>query len=276
MDFAVNHMTIARASFESLLETASRLGCVGVEVRNDLDNELFDGQTPAKVKEMVSAKGLRILALAEVKEFNQFSADTGSAVRELAEIASSCGAQAISLIPANNGVNAQQSESARLHRQNDLIHALEQIKPVLEKHKLTGLIEPLGFLSSTLRSKAEAVQAIDSVDGSHCFKLVHDTFHHFLSGGGNIFAQYTGIVHVSGVVEEGIEREAMRDEHRVLVDQQDRLKNIEQLTALRSAGYGGPISMEAFAPTVHAFTDPERELFGSFDYIASSTAASAA
>ena len=34
--FALNHMTVAGASYVQLLDMAAALGCVGVEVRNDL------------------------------------------------------------------------------------------------------------------------------------------------------------------------------------------------------------------------------------------------
>jgi len=59
----------------------------------------------------------------------------------------------------------------------------------------------------------------------------------------------------------------MRDEHRVLVDDHDRLGNIEQLQSLLAAGYDGPISYEPFSPVVHDFPDPKAELSRSFDFI---------
>jgi 2-keto-myo-inositol isomerase len=59
----------------------------------------------------------------------------------------------------------------------------------------------------------------------------------------------------------------MRDEHRVLVDDGDRLGNLEQLDALLSAGYEGPISYEAFSPIVHGLADPETALSRSIAFI---------
>jgi 2-keto-myo-inositol isomerase len=73
LPFALNHMTVARMSFSELLDAAKSLGCVGVEVRNDLPQPLFDGMAPEKAGEMAREKGLRILALAEVKRFNDWS-----------------------------------------------------------------------------------------------------------------------------------------------------------------------------------------------------------
>ena len=84
------------------------------------------------------------------------------------------------------------------------------------------------------------------------FKLVHDTFHHHLAGGGPIFPEHTGIVHISGVVDPALKPEEMQDGHRILVDADDRLGNIEQIRALLDAGYDGAFSYEPFSPEVHA------------------------
>ena len=68
--FALNHMTVARLTFVQLLDLAAELGCIGIEVRNDLPQPLFDGLDPAAAGAMARDKGLRILAVAEVKRFN--------------------------------------------------------------------------------------------------------------------------------------------------------------------------------------------------------------
>ena len=79
----------------------------------------------------------------------------------------------------------------------------------------------------------------------------------------------TGIVHISGVSDYKLGFMQMEDEHRVLVDEKDRLGNIEQITALLAAGYCGPISFECFSPKIHALVDPYIEIKKSFDYISS-------
>jgi 2-keto-myo-inositol isomerase len=71
--FALNQMTVARLGYAALLDLAAGLGCVGVEVRNDLPQPLFDGIDPATAGAMARDRGLRILAVAEVKRFNDWS-----------------------------------------------------------------------------------------------------------------------------------------------------------------------------------------------------------
>jgi 2-keto-myo-inositol isomerase len=269
--FALNHMTVARLSFHELVSLAAGLGCVGIEVRNDLPQPLFDGMEPAKAGTHIRDSGLRLLAVAEVKRFNDWSADKEAEALALMQIAKAAGAEAVSLIPRNDNLGMGNGE-----RQANLRVALKALKPMLEDHNLTGMVEPLGFEICALRYKAEAVDGIEAVGGKGRFKLVHDTFHHTLAHGGLLFPDHTGIVHVSGVVDQEVGINDMRDPHRVLVTPQDRLGNIDQIAALQASGWDGPVSFEAFSPEVHAFADPATELAKSFDVIRQGLAARAA
>ena len=264
LPLALNHMTVAGLGYESLLDIAAGLGCVGVEVRNDLPQPLFDGRDPAEAGQMARDRGLRLLAVAEVKRFNDWSPDKAAEARDLMRFAAAAGAEAVSLIPRNDGQGMGNGE-----RQANLRLALKDLKPMLEDHGLVGLIEPLGFAVCALRSKTEAVEAIEALGATGRFKLVHDTFHHTLAGGGPIHAAHTGMVHVSGVTDPGLGIDDMGDGHRVLVDERDRLGNIDQLRALKAAGYSGPVSMESFAKEVHELADPGAALARSFDFMQS-------
>jgi 2-keto-myo-inositol isomerase len=262
--FAVNHMTVAGAPFEGLLEIASTLHAEGIELRNDLSGPLFDGLDAEQAGALVRARGLKIFALAEVKEFNDWSAGKAQEVGELMQIAAACGAQAISLIPRNNGVG---TEAAR--RRSDLRAALQGLRPMLEQYGLIGLIEPLGFQTSSLRFKADIVDEIDALGAANCFKLVHDTFHHVLAGEVAYFRAHTGIIHISGVVDPDLPPELMQDDDRVLVDSRDRLQNIDQLRTLQQSGYQGVASFESFAPGIHELIDPAVALAASIDFVSS-------
>jgi 2-keto-myo-inositol isomerase len=269
--FALNHMSVARLSYAELLDVAARTGCVGVEVRNDLPQPLFDGRDPAEAGSMARDKGLRLLALAELKRFNDWSDGKAEEARALMGIAAASGAEAVALIPRNDNGGMGNGE-----RQGALRLALKALGPLLRDHGLRGFVEPLGFATCPLRHKAEAVDAIEAVGGADTFQVVHDTFHHHLAGGGPVLAAHTGIVHVSGVVDPSLAPEDMGDRHRVLVDGRDRLGNVEQLRALRAAGYQGPVSFECFAPETHAEADPAGALRRSMDFVEERLAALAA
>ena len=271
LQFGLNHMTVARQGFASLLDTAAALGVAGIECRNDLPQALFDGLAPEEAGERIRARGLRLLALAEVKRFNDWSSDKAAEAASLMKIARAAGAEAVSLIPRNDNLGMGNGE-----RQANLRIALRELKPMLEDHGLVGLVEPLGFAVCALRSKTEAVEAIEALDARGRFRLVHDTFHHFLAGGGPIFPDHTGIVHISGVVAPAIAADEMTDAHRVLVDGHDRLGNTAQIAALRAAGWQGILSFEAFAPETHAAADPVSALRASMTFIGADLAAKAA
>ena len=271
MKFALNQMTTRNLDYVAFLDFAQALGCVGVEVRNDLGRPLFDGMDPGQAGDMARARGLRLLGMSEVYAFNDWSDDIRAKVDTIIAAAKASGAETISLIPRNDGTQSGNGE-----RQANLRIALKEVLPMLEAADMTALVEPLGFGRSSLRSKQELVEVIEALGAEHRYKLVHDTFHHTLAEGGPLFPDQTGIVHISGVVDPDLSIDQMEDEHRVLVDANDRLGNIEQIRALLAAGYDGAISYECFAPEIHALDDPLSALKRSFEFITSELQAKAA
>jgi 2-keto-myo-inositol isomerase len=268
LPFALNHMTTPRLGWQAFLDLAADLGCVGVEFRNDFAGPLFDGADPAVVGAAVRTKGLRFLALAEVKMFNDWSDAKRAEAEALMQIAVAAGAEAVSLIPRNDGVATGRADSRAV---TEL--ALRELLPMLRAHGLKAMVEPLGFEVCSLRYKDILADVIDAVGGTGTYFMVHDTFHHHLAGGGAIFPELTGIVHVSGVTDATVSVSDMRDGHRVLVDADDRLGNVTQINALRAAGYTGPISYEPFAASVHALVDPASALRASMKFISVGVAA---
>jgi 2-keto-myo-inositol isomerase len=266
--FALNHMTSPGLDCRGFLDLAASLGCIGVELRNDLaDKKLssaafFDGQAPEAIGAYARQKGLRLLGLSEAYGFNTWTEPMRAKVQLLIDQAKASGAESISLIPRNDAPAWNDAE-----RMDALRGAIAAILPMLDQADMVALIEPLGFTTSTLRSKAEAVEAIEAEGGLGRFKLVHDTFHHHLAGGGPFFPEHTGIVHISGVVDPSLKPEEMQDGHRILVDARDRLGNVEQIKQMLDAGYSGAFSYEPFSPLVHGLIDPEAAIRESFDFI---------
>ena len=260
--FAINHMTAPGLRHDELIGLAASLTCAGVELRNDLGRPLFEGDAPERVRGAADEAGVRIVGLSQVYPFNAWSDQVREEVACLIESAVAVGAETISLIPRNDGRDTGTSE----RRENAAV-ALREIKPMLEEADLVALVEPLGFETSSLRDKAEAIEIIEGMGGRGRFLLVHDTFHHTLAGGGEMFPEWTGIVHVSGVVDHDLAIPAIRDAHRVLVDAHDRLGNVSQLQELIAAGYEGFVSFEAFSPAIHAHPDIEVELRASIAFL---------
>ena len=271
MKWALNHMTTPGLGYEAFVDLAARLGCVGIEVRNDLARPLFDGIDPGEAGALARAKGLRLVGLSQVYPFNSWSDEIAAEVRALIATARAAGAETISLIPRNDGTQTGEGE-----RQAKLRLAMKEVLPMLEAADMRALVEPLGFPRSSLRQKSELVDVIDALDARGRYRLVHDTFHHTLAGGGAYYPDYTGIVHISGVVDPAVPVDEMEDVHRVLIDGQDRIGNIAQIRDLVAAGYDGVFSYECFSPETHALADPYSAIRQSFDFIVAQVQAKAA
>lgn len=265
MQRALNQMTVPHLSFEAFLDLAADIGCVGVEARNDMDalgRPLFDGMAAEAAGALVLAKGLRLIGLSQVYPFNRWDETRASEVAGLIATAKAAGAETISLIPRNDGTglgNGERQANARI--------ALKAIYPMLVAADMRALVEPLGFGRSSLRFKEEVVGIINDLQATDRFKLVHDTFHHILSGGGPLYPEQTGIIHISAIVDPSLSFGAMEDEHRVLVDERDRLENVSQINALLDSGYDGPVSYECFSPKTQALSDPKTAISQSFAFI---------
>jgi len=262
LPFALNHMTVPSYAAGHLCDLASTLGCVGVELRNDLEHPLFDGAPAVAMRETATSSGQRILALAEISAFNRDPMNKINLVAELAAKARECGAAAIVLIP-----HVADKPMDRASQRQALAAALPFLQPVLEENDIIGLIEPLGFANSSLRHKEDVVAVLAEMGTPACFGMIHDTFHHALAGGGAIYPDLTHIVHISGVTDPVPTLSQMTDAHRGLVDAGDRLGTIPQLQMLQAAGYTGPASFEVFAPEVHTMKDPATAVARSIAFI---------
>ncbi|ULJ75577.1 TIM barrel protein [Rhizobium gallicum] len=257
MRFAINHITAPKLSLENFFTAARDLGLTEVEIRNDLP-DIVGTVKPEVVKKAAASAGVTIISINALYPFNVWSGELPKKAVALADYAAASGAKALVMCPLNDGTKVSF---------DDLVAALKAMKPILEERGLTGLVEPLGFPISSLRTKKEALRAIDAAEGGGIYKLVHDTFHHHLAGETDFFPERTGLVHISGVVDPNVAVDEMLDAHRVLVDAKDRLENIPQIKALIAAGFEGSYSFEPFAEEVHALADPETAVRESISYV---------
>jgi len=261
MLFALNHVTLPSRRFEEFARIARGIGIADVEIRNDLPGvELADGAPPDTIRRQAETAGVRIAAINALQRFDDWNDVRAGEATALTRYARVCGASAVVLCP----VNAKDDPREPADRAAALRRALAGLAPILAAEGVIGLVEPLGFPQSALRTKRAALAVMDEVDGAGVFALVHDTFHHFLAGETEMFPARTGLVHVSGVVGRGLDRAEIEDRHRTLVVTDDVLGTVEQVRTLWQGGYRGLVSMEAFAPSVHASTHIAAELRASF------------
>ncbi|WP_422072455.1 TIM barrel protein [Tranquillimonas rosea] len=265
MDFAINHISAPSLPLQAFFAMVRRLGANRVEIRNDTP-DVMNSVAPEEVRAAAGAAGVEILSINALYPFNVWSGDLPERAVKMADYARDCGAKALVMCPLNDGTPVARAE---------LVAALRAMAPILRDRGLTGLVEPLGFPISSLRTKGAAIDAIRAAGSTDVYRIMHDTFHHHLAGEGELYPDWTGLVHISGVTDPEVAVEDMLDAHRRLVDDGDRLENIPQLRALLDGGYRGPISFEPFAEEVHALADPEAALRESMEFVASRTERSA-
>ena len=257
MRFALNHSTTPALSVEDFFALARRLGMTEVEIRNDTP-DVVNTVAPQRVKDAAGKAGVTLISINALYPFNVWSGDLPTRALALADYARAAGARALVMCPLNDGTPVAHA---------DLVAALEALAPILRERGLGGLVEPLGFPTSSLRTKKQALAAIDEAGGGDVYKLVHDSFHHHLAGETELFPERTGIVHISGVVGADVAVDDMLDPHRVLVDAEDRLENVPQIRALVALGFDGPYSFEPFAKEVQELADPEAALRASMAHV---------
>ena len=262
--FSLNRISAPRVSFVDYLAMCKRLGVDSIEIRNDLPGvEMQDGAAPATIKAAAAAAGIAIRSINALYPFDIFNADLESRATAMAKYAAQCGAEALVMCP----FNSWDDKRTPAERHADLVKSLKSLRPILEDNGLLGLVEPLGFQQCSLRRKSDAVKAIYDAGCERAYRLVHDTFHHYLSGEDIFYPDLTGLVHISGVEDKGVADADMLDGHRLLVGDADRLGNIRQLKILLDRGYQGVVSFEPCAAEVMDAKNSEEILKTSMDYI---------
>lgn len=262
--YALNHVTTPYADFAELALLARAQGMQGVEIRNDLDGvPLADGTPARQLRDEAAEAGIAILSINALQRFDLWNGARETEAVTLALYAREAGAASLVLCPVNDHDDARREGE----RVRDLRRSLKALAGILADHGITGLVEPLGFEECALRLKQDALDAIDETGTGTAFSLLHDSFHHALSGEQALFPARTGLVHISGVEAAGLSIVQMRDRHRVLVGPLDRLDNLGQIHALRRGGYAGLFSFEAFSAGVHDDPDPAAALARSIAYM---------
>jgi len=251
--FALNRIASPALGLEAFLQLARSAGLAKVELRNDLPGGRIHDELPApKALALLEKHGVQVITINALQHFN-LGARLPALEKELAELARAARGircPAIVFCPHNDPADRRSPPE----RYREALAALKRFAPILSDAGLLACLEPLGFAISSLDSLATAAALIQE-SGSPVYRLVFDTFHHFLgpdtreSLKGQPALGLVGLVHISGVYQE-VPGNRYLDEHRELIREKDRLGSREQLEFLLAEGYRGDISFEPFSPVV--------------------------
>jgi len=253
LKISLNRIIYPKLKLEDFFKFAQDLDLNKIELRNDLPGgKIIDGYTPGQLKELSKKYGVEILTINALQKFNLAAIlpETIQELKKLINLSLSIGCKAIVLCP-NNDVNDKRDSEVIFE---ETVKALKSFGPLFQDSGMQGYLEPLGFEECSLRSIVTAMRAIQESDYP-VYKIFHDTFHHHLAPDtfetieNNYDISYTGLVHISGV-ECNIPVEEYRDNHRVLVTEQDKLQTKEQIELLLKLGYTGNISFEPFSEKI--------------------------
>ncbi|MCP5514878.1 MAG: TIM barrel protein [Spirochaetales bacterium] len=249
--FSLNRIISPELSLKEFIDLTADCGLKYIELRNDLgDGKIIDDLKPGEVKKMCKDAGIAIATINAIQKFNLPSnfKKAEEEIKRTAELCEAIACSAIILCP-NNDTNDKRNAEQFIA---DTAEALSSYSPIFKNAGITGLIEPLGFGECSIRGKKDGIKAITlsgcANPGSKecCYKVVHDTFHHYLGTDKEYFPHETGLIHISGV-EDNIQDREMRDSHRVLVTDKDRIGNKKQIKDMDTQGYTGIISFEPFS-----------------------------
>ncbi|MBU8914136.1 MAG: TIM barrel protein [Spirochaetales bacterium] len=256
--FALNRIISPGLSLSEFIRFAAGCSAAHVEIRNDLsDPSLLGGEDAATITGACTDNGIDILTVNALQRFNdpQLISAKKQELTELMETAAAIGCQKIVLCPVNDSEDQRSASQQR----DDLVAALIGYAPLFEQYEMTGLVEPLGFSICSVRYKRQAADAIAKSGRSHLYQIVHDTFHHHLSGETELFPEQTGLIHASGVYG-GKNLADITDDDRLLVDEQDIMDNKGQIADLYEQGFRGDLSFEPFSPEVQNLPTQELQL----------------
>lgn len=250
--FCVNRKIAPSLSIPQFFKLVSQLGIHNVELRNDMPSgRVTDDLSGDGVKALAHESGIRIVTINALYPFNQLNEEVLQRARQLLSDAQAVGAESLVLCPLNDGTPISAA---------DTVSALKTLAPLFAEAGIQGLVEPLGFPQSSLRSATQAQTLIR--EAAVPFRLLIDTFHHHLFEEAEqtfeqgIDIQQIGLVHLSGVTDPRPVSE-LTDEERIMLSADDRLRSKQQVERLEKMGYTGLYAFEPFSSAMNSWQEAD-------------------
>ncbi|EPC5392040.1 TIM barrel protein [Serratia liquefaciens] len=262
--FCINRKIAPNLDLEQFFSLVKKCGLNKVELRNDMPSgKVTDNLSNDQLNALAEKYGIEIVTINALGMFNLL--DDQAALLKNAEAllsqAQAIRSKALVLCP-HCSVGDNRSEE---QKKTDTLAALKLLAPLFRQYGVQGYVEPLGFGISSLRSSLLTQSLIR--DSGAPYKIVLDTFHHYLSDvtqpefDAQIQIDGIGLVHLSGV-EDLRAKSALSDEERIMLSDKDRLESKKQVQDLERLGYTGIYAFEPFSSQLDSWTaaDIEREI----------------
>lgn len=263
--FALNRTCAPQLTLAEFIALAQTVGVQAVEIRNDIEGREFaDGMPASELRSRLDDAGLRLASVNALQRFNDWTPTRAEEARRLIAYAAALGAPGVVLCPAHQPGDDQHADA-----HTRLCDGLAALKPIFADAGVIGYVEPLGMRHSSMNRQAQAVAAVDAIDGWANFQICYDTFQHFRASDDALFPDRIGLVHISGIARADLAPPQLTEPDRGFVFLGDRVGNIARLRAMVDAGYQGFVSMEPFSPETQQDPKIAERLRASLDYVAS-------
>ena len=262
--FCINRKIAPNLDLEQFFSLVKKCGLNKVELRNDMPSgKVTDNLSNDQLNALAEKYGIEIVTINALGMFNLL--DDQAALLKNAEAllsqAQAIRSKALVLCPHCSAGDNRSEEQ----KKTDTLAALKLLAPLFRQYGVQGYVEPVGFGISSLRSSLLTQSLIR--DSGAPYKIVLDTFHHYLSDvtqpefDAQIQIDGIGLVHLSGV-EDLRAKSALSDEERIMLSDKDRLESKKQVQDLERLGYTGIYAFEPFSSQLDSWTaaDIEREI----------------
>ena len=269
--FCINRKIAPNLNIESFFRLVKKCGLNKVELRNDMPGEkVTDELSSAQLNALADEYEIEIVTINALQYFNlpehcpALLKEAESMLQQAKEIR----CRGVILCPNCSASDRRSAEQ----KEQDTLDSLVLLAPLFKIYQVIGLVEPLGFGISSLRSHLLTQSIIRK--SAAPYKMVLDTFHYYLSDvaqaefDAHIDVNTIGLVHLSGVEETRL-KSTLTDEDRIMLSEQDKLNSKQQVANLERLGYQGIYAFEPFSSQLNVWSeaDIEREIRQSITYL---------
>lgn len=252
--FCLNRKAAPSISLDQTIPSVSSLGINNIELRNDLygapDNaSILDDIDNSKVKDLlkknhVSVESINAIGNTDKREMVD---ENLQSLTEMLDIAKGLDIKNVIFCPVRSTDDTRSSSQ----REDDAVANLQEYSKVLKQYGVNGLLEPLGFTDSTLRTPWGGQKVIEKT-GVENFKIVADTFHYYLANVNEmdfhekVNPDFIGLVHLSSVIAKK-NRDSLDDQDRYMLDNGDVMNSAKWAKIIEESGYRGLYAFEPFS-----------------------------
>lgn len=252
--FCLNRKAAPGISLEETIPLVASVEVTNIELRNDLygsvdNNAILDHLSGKHVADLLKENHVSVETINAIGNMDKRDSieDNLRSLTEMLEMSKDFSLKNIIFCPVRSKDDTRSSEQ----REKEAIANVKEYSKLLAKYNVGGLLEPLGFEDSTLRTPWEGQNVINK-SGVDNFKLVADTFHYYLASvtpkefEEKVDVNYIGLVHLSSVIDRKA-RNVLDDQDRYMLDKNDVMESAQWAKRFETAGYRGLYAFEPFS-----------------------------